>query len=118
MKTMLSFALLGVAYCYPETVIVSIIAVLFVLDVISKLINADSKGQASYSMVKEILNDESNAYYLKPKSTEVVKCQIEKDHNRDWKKLSYRELQNLCREKGIKKVNRKKKVLIAALQNV
>ena len=130
MKTILSFALLGVAYCYPEVTIASLIAVLFVLDVLSKLINADidKVGRASYSMVKEVLKDPTSEYYLSDVGTGAVNAVVENEKvadvgNKadvviDYRSMSYRDIQQLCRDSGIKRVNRKKKLLIAALQNV
>ena len=132
MKTMLSFALLGVAYCYPEVTIASLIAVLFVLDVLSKLINADidKVGRASYSMVKEVLNDPTSEYYLSDVATGAVEADAVVENEKvadvgnkadvviDYRSMSYRDIQQLCRDAGIKRVNRKKKLLIAALQNV
>ncbi len=128
MKTIMSFGYIGVMYCYPETVVGVTVLVLLVLDVLSRLISADKVGKATYSMVKEVLNDPTSEYYLGDVGAGAVNAVVENEKVADvgskadvvidYRSMSYRDIQQLCRDSGIKRVNRKKKLLIAALQNV
>ncbi len=106
------------------TFVLTVIALMFVLDVISKCINAEYDSKASYEMTKEILNDESSDNYVKDKFQEMIseeeklitptlQCQ-----EVNWNKWNYRDIQSMCRSNGITRVNRKKKILIAALNSV
>ena len=109
MKTLMAFSLLVAAYYYPETMICLLIGTLFILDVINKCICQDNIGKESYSMIKEILNDDSSENYL----IHPIKCQ-----KIDWENWNYRDIQYICRAHGITGLNRQKKLLITALNSL
>ena len=109
MKTLMAFSLLVTTYYYPETVICLLIITLFILHVIDKCICQDNIGKESYSMIKEILNDNSSKNY----AGNPIKCQ-----KIDLENWSYRDIQYICRAHGITGLNRQKKVLINALNSL
>ncbi len=109
MKTLMAFSLLVTTYYYPETMICLLIITLFILDVIDKCICQHNIGKESYSMIKEILNDDSSENYL----IHPIKCQ-----KIDFEHWSYRDIQYICRTHGITGLNRPKKVLITALNSL
>ena len=124
MKLIIAIGLFGIGYQYPMTFVLTVIAVMFVLEVISKCINAECDSKASYEMIKEILNDETSDNYLEDKVQEKISEESElitptlQCQEVNWKKWNYRDIQSMCRSNGIARVNRKKKVLIAALNSV
>lgn len=77
MKTTMSLGIVGVACYYPEATIAVVIAILFLLDTISKSIKAYSKdkGVTFYSSVKEMLLDENSEHYI-PERQEISSSDI------------------------------------------